>query len=64
VVPRPGRKLPDLNRTSVVKTVGDRKPKKNSSGNADAHKAKAAKDKAGRDASGPKAQDKKDGGKK
>ncbi len=44
--------------------MGDRKPKKNSSGNANAHKAKAAKDQASRDAAGTKGQDKNNGGKK
>jgi len=44
--------------------MGDKKPKKNSSGNADAHKAKGTKDQASRDAAPPKGLDKKDGGKK
>lgn len=33
--------------------MGDKKPKKNSSGNSDAHKAKTAKDKANRPLTGP-----------
>lgn len=37
--------------------MGDRKPKKNSSGNADAHKAKRAKHAATRDAAMPKGLD-------
>ena len=44
--------------------MGDKKPKKNSSGNSDAHKAKIAKDNATRDAARPKGLDKKDNGKK
>ena len=40
--------------------MGDKKPKKNSSGNADAHKAKVAKDDASRDAVRPKGLEKKD----
>ena len=43
--------------------MGDRKPKKTSSGNADAHKAKQVKDDAVRDAAAPKGNDKKAGGK-
>jgi hypothetical protein len=38
--------------------MGDRKPKKNSSGNSDAHKAKKAKDIAARPITGPPAADK------
>lgn len=37
--------------------MGDKKPKKNSSGNSDAHKAKEAKGAANRDAVRPKAPD-------
>lgn len=40
--------------------MGDKKPKKNSSGNADAHKAKTNKDTANRDAVRPKGLEKKD----
>ncbi len=44
--------------------MGDRKPKKTSSGNSDAHKADQAKHAASRDATPPKGLDKKDKGKK
>ena len=44
--------------------MGDKKPKKNSSGNADAHKAKDAKNAASRDATRPKGLDPKGDGKK
>lgn len=44
--------------------MGDRKPKKNSSGNADAHKAQQAKHAATRDAALPKNLDKKANDKK
>ena len=37
--------------------MGDKKPKKNSSGNADAHKAKTAKDNASRPPEAPRAGD-------
>jgi hypothetical protein len=43
--------------------MGDNKPKKNSSGNADKHKAKTAKDNANRDPAPPKGVEKKKGGK-
>ncbi len=43
--------------------MGDKKPKKNSSGNADAHKAKNAKQSAEREAARPKSLDKKKDGK-
>jgi hypothetical protein len=39
--------------------MGDKKPKKNSSGNADAHKAKNAKNQADRPATRPGSDDKK-----
>lgn len=39
--------------------MGDRKPKKNSSGNADAHRAKTTKNAANRDPLSPKGLDKK-----
>lgn len=39
--------------------MGDRKPKKNSSGNADAHRAKTTKNAANRDPLPPKGLDKK-----
>jgi hypothetical protein len=38
--------------------MGDRKPKKNSSGNSDAHKEKLAKDKAERPPTAPRVDDK------
>lgn len=44
--------------------MGDKKPKKNSSGNADAHKAKEAKHAANRDPDRTKAKDGKGNGKK
>jgi hypothetical protein len=44
--------------------MGDKKPKKNSSGNSDAHKAKEAKHAANRDPVRPKSDDGKSGGKK
>ena len=44
--------------------MGDRKPKKNSSGNADAHKATKAKNIASKDAVPPKGLDKKGNDKK
>ena len=44
--------------------MGDRKPKKESSGNADAHKAKNAKNTAAQDAAKPKGFDKPDKPKK
>ena len=44
--------------------MGDRKPKKNSSGNADAHKAAGTKNDAARDAAKPKGLDKPDKPKK
>jgi hypothetical protein len=44
--------------------MGDKKPKKNSSGNSDAHKAKEAKTASSRDVSQIKGDDKKDKGKK
>jgi len=44
--------------------MGDRKPKKNSSGNADARKAEQAKHAASRDATLPKGLDKKGNDKK
>lgn len=43
--------------------MGDRKPKKNSSGNSDAHKAKQVKDDAARPATPAKGLEKKPGGK-
>jgi hypothetical protein len=43
--------------------MGDKKPKKNSSGNADKHKAKETKDAAGREPIPPKGIEKKKGGK-
>ena len=39
--------------------MGDKKPKKNSSGNSDAHKAKQSQDKANRPPEAPRATDKK-----
>ena len=44
--------------------MGDRKPKKNSSGNSDAHKDKKTKDAADRPMTGPPAPDKLKGKKK
>lgn len=44
--------------------MGDKKPKKNSSGNSDAHKAAQAKQAATRDAAMPKGLDKKGGDKR
>jgi hypothetical protein len=44
--------------------MGDRKPKKNSSGNSDAHEAKKTKDAADRPMTGPPAPDKLKGKKK
>jgi hypothetical protein len=44
--------------------MGDKKPKKNSSGNSDAHKAKEAKSAANRDAVRPKNSDLKGDGKR
>lgn len=43
--------------------MGDRKPKKNSSGNSDAHKAKLAKNQAERAPTSPREQNKKKPGK-
>jgi hypothetical protein len=54
----PARGEPDLRLASKqVNSMGDKKPKKNSSGNADAQKAKNASNAANRDAARPKGLD-------
>jgi hypothetical protein len=49
--------------SKLVKIMGDKKPKKNSSGNSDAHKAKEANQAAKKEAARPKSIEKKKDGK-